>query len=455
MNQRHSAFHRLVGPLDRSLTNLSANTLTSLEVARLRWFWLDSLFANLSGAFFGSFVPLFAQAYGATNAQIGTMTGVASLLAMLSLLPGAQATQAAGTHRKQLIVLFGGVIARVVLLIWVFMPFTAITPSAAITTIIAVNALMAFCNSFANPAWTALVADIVPTNIRGRFFSHRNFAVNLPALLVVPLAGWLISVGNRPGLPLGGYQLVIGLGFLSGAVATFSFSRINDPLPASRAAERRPWREVARVVGTAPSFMGLVACTLIWNLGMQLTSPFLNLYLVTDLGGTTAMVGWVAASSSLTALLAQRWLGAWIDRRGNIFVQGLLSFLIVTLPFAWLFASAAWQIIIVNAFGGVMWAAYNLASFNLLLELAPEKARAEAVAVFQLVIFLCATLVPIAGGHIADAWGYRPLLVISAALRLLGAFAFVWWVALPARRRRLAASEPVEPEAQPPATGAS
>ncbi|MCC7360267.1 MAG: MFS transporter [Anaerolineales bacterium] len=453
MNQRFPALSRLVAPLDRSLAHLSANTLTTPEIARLRWLWLDSLFANLSGAFFVNFVPLFAQAYGASNAQIGLLPGVASLLALLSLLPGARAAQAAGRRRIHLVVVFGGVIARVVLLIWVAMPFLAVAPTVAVALIIAVNALMAFCNTYSNPAWTTLMADSVPAGIRGRFFSHRGYAVNLPALLVVPLAGWLIEVGAQPGRPLGGYQLVFGLAFLTGALATLSFARVDDPLPAAHTAERRPWRAVAVLLGRAPSFMGLVACTLIWNLGMQVTSPFLNLYLVTDLGGTTAMVGWVAASASLAALLTQRWLGAWIDRRGNVFAQGLLSFLIVSLPFAWLFATAAWQIVIVNAFGGVLWAGYNLASFNLLLELAPEKARAEGIAVFQLTISLCATLVPILGGYLADAWGYRPLLVISAALRFLGALAFVWWVALPARRRLAAAS--AERAALPPAPGAA
>ena len=57
------------------------------------------------------------------------------------------------------------------------------------------------------------------------------------------------------------------------------------------------------------------------------------------------------------------------------------------------------------------------------------------MALFQLVIAGSATIAPIFGGQLADAYGYRPLFVISTVLRLLGAVAFVWWVARPAAKR--------------------
>ena len=425
----------VTGALDRSLARLSAHQPEDVEVHRLRWFWLDGLFASISVSFYASFVALFAVAYGANNVQIGRLTAIASLAGLIALLPGAQAIKLFGGRRKAVVVWFGGVIARVALLVWVVLPFTAIEPAVAIGVIIAANAVITFANNFANPAWTAIVADIVPREIRGRFFSHRNFAVNLPALLVVPLAGWLIQAGNRPGAPLAGYQIIFVLAFAFGAVATLAFSRLDDPLPASQARQRLGLGELIETLHSAPGFLPLVACTLIWNLGVQIVAPFLNVYLVNDLGANTAMVGWITAASSLAALLTARWLGRWVDKKGNIWVQGTLSFIIPIIPLAWMVASAPWQVIIINAIAGILWTGHSLASFNLLLDMAPEKARAEAMALFQLVVAGSATIAPLVGGHLADAVGYRLIFILSAGIRILGALAFVWWVAKPAARR--------------------
>jgi MFS family permease len=425
----------LLVSLDRSLARLSATQPPAVEVERLRWFWLDGLFSTISVSFYASFVTLFALAYGATNTQIGRLTAVASLCGLAALLPGAQAIKLMGGRRKTVVVLFGGIISRVALLAWVVLPLLTHDAGAGIAVIIAVNAVITFANNFANPAWTAMVADIVPREIRGRFFSHRNFAVNLPALLVVPLAGLLIQAANGPRAPLAGYQLVFLLAFVTGMVATFSFARIDDPLPASQA--RQPLRlgELVRTIRYAPGFLSLVVCTLIWSLGVQIVAPFLNVYLVNDLGATTAMVGWITAASSLAALMTARWLGRWVDRRGNIWAQAAMSFIIPIIPLAWMVARAPWQVGLINAMAGILWTGYGLASFNLLLDIAPEKARPEANALFQLVVAGSATVAPIVGGHLADAMGYRPIFILSAAIRLLGALAFLWLVALSATRR--------------------
>jgi MFS family permease len=427
---------RLLSPLDRSLERLSATYVGQQEVRRLRWFWMDGLLASISAAFYGPFVALFAVAYGATNAQIGQLTAVASVCGMLALVPGARAIGLLRGRRKAVVVWFGGVLARLALLTWAILPFLVHAPGLAITVIIAANALNAFGNNFCNPSWTAMVADIVHRDMRGRFFSHRNLAINIANLAIIPLAGWLIIAGNHPGAPLAGYQIVVGAALVTGAVATFAFTNIDDPMPT--AGQTRQWLalgEVGRAMRRAPHFLGLVGCTLVWNLGMQVSAPFMNVYLVRELGANTAMVGWITAAGSLTSILTLRWLGRLVDRKGNTWMQGLMSFIIPLTPLAWMVARAPWQVMIINGIAGILWTAYSLASFNLLLELAPEEARPEATALFQLVVAGSAVIAPLVGGYLADAVGFRPILAISGAVRMVGALTFFWWVARPAARR--------------------
>ena len=52
--------------------------------------------------------------------------------------------------------------------------------------------------NFANPAWTALVAEIVPEFVRGRYFSLRNLTMGM-ATLVFATAGRLAGAQRQPG----------------------------------------------------------------------------------------------------------------------------------------------------------------------------------------------------------------------------------------------------------------
>ncbi|MGC8780768.1 MAG: MFS transporter [Anaerolineae bacterium] len=418
---------------------LSDRPLAAITLERLRWFWLDSLFANISVGFFATYVPLFALALGGTNAQVGQLTAVASLLALAALFPGARAIPLFG-RRKLIVLLFGGGVARLALLILAFLPLIARAPATAIALLIGLNGLISFANNFCTPAWTSLAADIVPGEMRGRFFAHRGQAINLVTLAVVPLAGWLIKTTNTlfaQSLP--GYQIAFGLAFVTGAVATWCYARIDEPAPATGGVAAPPLREVLRRLRGARVFAGFLAATFIWNLGFQVSLPFFNVYLAGPLAASTTTIGLLNAVMPLTALFSQRRLGRLIDRRGNIWVLTACALPIPLFPLMWILVTQPWQVILINVPAGVFWTGYNLAAFNALLELAPAEVRADASAFYQAMVVTASVFGPLLGGYLADAYGFHATFGVSAAGRLLGALAFIWWVARPAgllRRRQ-------------------
>ena len=135
MTHRFSAAspRRIVQQLDRSLTRLTSAPLDPATLGRMRWFWLDSLFANISVGFFATYVPLFALAFGATNAQVGQLAAIASLLAMVALFPGARTIPFFG-GRKRVVLLFAGGLARIALMALACLPWLAHDPARAILT---------------------------------------------------------------------------------------------------------------------------------------------------------------------------------------------------------------------------------------------------------------------------------------------------------------------------------
>jgi MFS family permease len=252
----------------------------------------------------------------------------------------------------------------------------------------------------------------------------------------VPFSGWLIKTTNSlTGQPFPGYQLVFVLALLTGAAATWCYARIDEPAPAAQTVTAPPLATILAALRRSPIFLGFLAATFIWNFGFQISLPFFNVYLAGPLAASTTTVGLVNAAMPLAALVSQRWLGRLIDRRGNVWVQALCVLPIPLFPLMWIFVTEPWQVILINLPAGIFWTGFNLTTFNLLLELAPAEARADATAFYQFMVIGAAVLGPLIGGYLADLYGFKAAFGVSAAGRLLGALAFLWWVARPALRR--------------------
>jgi len=120
-----------------------------------------------------------------------------------------------------------------------------------------------------------------------------------------------------------------------------------------------------------------------------------------------------------------------------VWVLSACALVIPIFPVFWIFVTAPWQVIFINIPAGIFWTGFNLAGFNLLLELAPAEARADSTALYQFMVAGAMVVGPLLGGYLADAYGFNATFAVSAIGRLLGALAFLWWVARPVGRRKL------------------
>ena len=418
-------------PFDRTLERQAPQPLTHEQVHSLRYFWFDGIFAATSEAFYLTYIPLFALAYGATNEQVGWITALGSLLGAIALFPGARLMEKTG-QRKRIVLWSGGGIGRLALLLLAMVPLLQMPPAAAIVAIASLNGLRAFMGNFGNPAWTSLVADIVPDFMRGRYFSTRNLTMGLATLIVASVAGWLIHKGNTAtSNPYLGFQFVLVLAFLTGMLSTLSFSRIIEPKSKVAAAGKEGDISFRDAVMLSPGFLGLLISAFVWNFSLQIAGPFFNVYLVKNLGADAGMVGLTTSASSLAAMGGLLVFGRALDRKGSVWLQVVTGFPIALLPTFWAFYTEPWQVGVNNLFGGFLWAGYNLASFNLLLELTAGPHRGRSVALYQTLVFVSAVLGPLTGGYMADHFGFTWVFFLSGAGRFIGMVIFVWMTARP------------------------
>jgi len=348
-------------------------------------------------------------------------------------------------HRKPLVTWTVGGFARVALLALALVPWLTNVPATAIWLIIGLNGVRSFMSNFGNPAWTVLVGDLVPPRLRALYFGNRNLMIMLAALLVAPLAGWLIKAGNGwLDQPYLGYQAVLALAFVAGLAGTVCFVRIPEPHRVRRArVVQDAGTSLWAVLGDHRAFVGLVVSGFVWNLALQVAAPFFNVYLVRHLGAGAGTVGLLAGVNTLFGLLGSGLFGRVMDRIGALKTQAVAGLFIPVIPTAWIWITAPWQVGVVEAYSGLVWAGYNLANFALLLELTPSSHRPQAVALYQTVVFVSAVVGPLLGGWLADTFGFRVIFGLSGAGRLLGILLYVWlsvWPIFAAQRSRPAAA---------------
>jgi MFS family permease len=156
----------------------------------------------------------------------------------------------------------------------------------------------------------------------------------------------------------------------------------------------------------------------IWNVALTAAGPFFNVYLVRNLHASTAMVGFLSALPALTGLAGVVYFGRMMDQRGTKWVMAVNAVLIPLLPAAWMIITAAWQVIFINSFGGLVWAGYNLALLNMVMVMAPPEKRARYSAAFQTVTFASSFAGPMLGGFVIDAMGFKAVFLLSAIGRL-------------------------------------
>jgi MFS family permease len=401
-----------------------------------RAFWADGFFAAAQDAFILAYLPLLAHALGASALEIGLLSASMNLGAMLALYPGAIAARRA-TSRRWVVVFYAGIIGRL-LLLGTALAVAFLTGKTALYLVIVLFTARAFIGNYTVPAWTSLAADVIPEHLRARYFASRNFAISGATLAITPLGGLLLDRGGFPG----GYVAALTVSFVLGMGATIAYACIPEPPARPEKKQRRPIRPRAMLANHR--FRAFVLATFCLHFATMIAGPFFNVYLRNQLGASNFSIGWLSTASAMAGLVGQLICGELMFRRGALWLTRATMLVFPALPLMWLFVDAPWMVLAPNIVGGFAWAAFNLANFQLLLEITEEGEREEYVAAFHMAMFAALFAAPFVGGAIIDLAGYKTAFLVSGLARFVSAGLFFFAVGVPAfswMRRRKAAAE--------------
>jgi MFS family permease len=386
--------------------------------SELRWISLAWVFGSLwmwitSGATWTQ----FAQAIQTPNAAYGIISAL-PFIGILMQLPASYYIQRYG--RRRTLFLFFTTLGRLMWVVLAVIPWV-LPASSAHWWYLAILALFlgqVGCNS-SGPAWSSWMADVVPRQIRGRYFSFRNRLGQGVGVVTTLFIGWVLDQSVGPHAMLVVTSILLAVAGLSGAMDIQCHQFVADDYPCAANPKSDFGRAIRQALGNQ-NFRNYLAFNFLSALGCGFLGQYVWLYIlnVVKMGNMQANLLVVAVPLVLQLLASAMW-GRLVDRLGKkpvLIVGGMVT---VFGSVGWVFmgpdaggALESWHWHSIVAYLG-HWHWQSIVGYALLM--LPVLAQPGAdIANFNIVIDLAA-------GHDQNTGGTAHVAILSVVVAVGGA----------------------------------
>jgi MFS family permease len=422
----------LISAIGQLPARLLRPSLATVEDRNAWNLFIEIFWAAILGSA-ASFNATFAVRLGATNAQIGLLSSLPSLLAVLVTIPSGRFLERQAQRKGWIL---GTLLAhRCGYLLVALIPWLPVSDAYKGPALIALLITMGLPAHFFNIGFSALLADVVPEQRRAAIFSTRNM-INSGAVSVgVFLAGqWL----SHMAFPLN-YQILFFSGFVTSMLSMFYLYKLDvpespviQPSTAAGRSLRQQWHVLRQSMREHSDFVRITVDTLIYSLGAWVASPLYILYFVRVLHASDAWIGLHATIANVAAItgyaiwrrIMARWGESKTLKRASLGV-GLYPLMVGLSP-------ALTPILFAVGLNGLISPGVGLSHINTFLKACPQARRPTYIAVYTTIVNAVAFVSPLLGVALADHFGLRPTLVGCGVFWLVGALAFrIWPVRVP------------------------
>lgn len=404
--------HRLLGIDLRSRADQNAWYLV-VEI-----FWAAFLNAAVS------FNAAFVLRLGGTNADIGLLTSVPALIAILVSIPAGHIIQ--NLERRKPWVIGSLAIHRGAFLFLVVLPFLAGTTLPLGPLAVGILIIIGIPAHFFNIGFIPLLADTISERRRAAVFSARMVVYNAAvSVLIFGLGQWL----KLAPYPLN-YQLMYLIGVLTSFVSIYYLVRLNipdrprGPVTSEKFSFVHELRAIRNSLASTPQFAQMVRNTFLQSLGLWIASPLYILFYMRVLKAEEGWLGLNGTVVSVVTIFAYMVWRRWMHRLGEIRTLKVTILIAAAYPMLVGLSPNLTVILFAGAFYAFFAAGVNLSHLNILLRVIPEQSRPQYTAYWTALMNAGAFVSPMIGVRLADQFGLAPTLVACGILAMLGALMF-------------------------------
>ncbi len=368
--------------------------------------------------FSNNFFPIFAiTILSATNYQVGLISSLPPLMALLMTIPAAILLNRAHEHKK--LVALSILLARIMFLFIVVVVYIPSESMQAWAFLIIV-ALMSVPNTVANIGWQTLISGMISESRRGEFFSDRNRLLTMVGLVSTLVIGIVMKDQSNN---VTAYQILFAIAFGFGLLEAFILMKHDEPrTPGSGPLVKKKLMEWS--IFKHSSFVWFLAAALFFNFAWQMAWGIFNIYHVRVVGATIFWISMFSVGNMLMQILTFPLWKKWAERKSNVRVFVYAAIGMASTPFLTVLSTNLYYLTIVQTMSGFFLSGVVLLLFNLLLEQSPEASRTYCITTYNVLLALVAFLAPQVGIWLLNAWGVETAMYINSGLRLLSAGLF-------------------------------
>jgi MFS family permease len=334
----------------------------------------------------------------ATTLQVGLLATLPQLFGAIMQLVGAKAMPRFRSRRA--VVVTGVLLQGSLWIPMALLPFVFGRGAMPVILLIGLVTLYHGANGAVVPVWNSLIGDLVPFETRGRFFGNRNRLTGMSSFIALVLAGITLHLFERDDVAEVGYLIIFAAAFLARLNSARWLARYEDPelriLPEQaftfrQFLRRSPHSNFAKFV----FFVGAI------KLSVAFSAPYFALYMLRDLKFSYVEFTAVIAVATVTQFLTFRYWGELSDRFGNKKILNICGWGVAIVPMLWLVSPHIGYLVLIQIYGGFVWAGFDLASANFVFDAVTPPKRAFCVAYQGLVNGVSVFVGSVAGGYVA------------------------------------------------------
>jgi MFS family permease len=379
-------------PADRPWTHLRPSLRAALfEGASAE------VFAACAG---GGILTAWAIYLGASPLVIGLLGALPVACNVLNL-PAAWLTHIVGRKRLAVAAVGASRLAYLPLIAFPFLPLPDATRLRLFIALVAVTSVLAVIG---NNAWIAWMGDLVPAQIRGRFFGRRTVFLTLAGATTSLAAGVALDTLSPHGWKGEALAGLAAVACLAGLASIWLLRTQHEPPAASANAERNGWAALADCLRDR-SVRPFLWYQFAWHVAVASVAGFISFHMLVNLRMGFALVAAHGVAVAVVRIVAAPLWGRAVDRLGARPVLVLCSFGVAAVPAIWMLTTPdrLWPIAVEALVSGVLWGGHGIASVDLSVALAPRAGRPFFLAAFATAGGLGFALASILAGVVASA----------------------------------------------------